>query len=633
MVMEVEMRYNNHNCLWIDPMLFVIQKQGKSMKFRLKTKIIAIAVIPLITAIIISSFITVSSMISSGEARTETYKKNLVADVKSRLKTRMDIALSTIKKYYDAGDTEESMVLALEMVKKLRYGESGYFWINDFEPRMIMHPFSPQLDGKSLKEYKDPEGVFLFNEMVKVATAEGEGYVPYMWPKPGFKEPQPKMSFVEAFEPWGWIIGTGVYIDEIDRMVADEEKAINEDIRSMIFKTLTSGLVLLLIIVAISWVMASKTITQRIYQLVNTIKSVEEKGDFSLRSEIQGADEIAESKQAFNQMFASIQNAIMSISDVLAAVSNGDLSTQLEKESKGDLEGLRLSINRSIEMLRQLIQDIKNASLQVSSGSDELARSAQGLAAGASQQAASLEEISSSMSEVGGQAKTNNQNATAANNLSNEMLERIEQGNQQMKQLSLSMNEINETSANVTKIIKAIDEIAFQTNLLALNAAVEAARAGKYGKGFAVVAEEVRNLASRSSEAAKNTTELIQASFNKVEEGVKNTDSTASILEEISESANKVNDLVSEISASSVQQNTGIEEVNKGLNQINSVIQQNASISEEAASASEELSSLADQLHHMMKQFILSGSEQVVHKPKQLPDARLEEDELDSFTI
>jgi len=175
-----------------------------------------------------------------------------------------------------------------------------------------------------------------------------------------------------------------------------------------------------------------------------------------------------------------------------------------------------------------------------------------------------------------------------------------------MSQLSESMTEINETSANVTKIIKVIDEIAFQTNLLALNAAVEAARAGKYGKGFAVVAEEVRNLASRSAEAAKNTTELIEASFSRVEEGVKNTESTATILEDISGSANKVNDLVSEIAAASVEQTGGIEEINRGLNQINSVIQQNASISEEAAAASKELSSQSDKLQAMMKRFILS---------------------------
>ncbi|MBU2510673.1 cache domain-containing protein [bacterium] len=573
------------------------------MRISLKMKIVGIAIIPLVLVMIIFTTVSTSSIISEGETRIVDYRIKLIDDVKERLKTRTEIAVNSIRKFQTDENSEESKQKAMEMVKNLKYGDSGYFWINDFYPKMVMHPNSPELDGTSLRENKDPNGVYLFNEMVKVAKANGEGYVPYMWPKPGFDKPQPKMSYVMAFTQWDWIIGTGVYIDDIDRLIAIEEVKVKNGVQSMVIQNIVIGLILIIIISLGAYFFVNSTVTKRIFDLVNSLKNIENKADFSIRASVEGSDEIAESKQAFNDLITSIQFSIQDLNTVLTAMSNGDLTQKITTDAKGDLDDLKISANKSIDMLKQIIIDVMEASAQVNSGSEELSRSSQSLAAGTTQQAASVEEISSSMSEVGSQTKINSENATSAKQLSQKMMEIVENGNRQMDLLLVSMNEINETSTNVNKIIKVIDEIAFQTNLLALNAAVEAARAGKYGKGFAVVAEEVRNLASRSAEAARSTTQLIETSVGRVEEGVKNSENTAQILQEISTNATKVNDLVSEIAASSIEQTKGIEEVNSGLNQINSVIQQNASISEEAASSSEQLSALAQQLQYMMKQF------------------------------
>lgn len=585
------------------------------MNLKLNSKIIIITVIPLILSILISIIINVSSMISQGDDRVEKYRQDLTNNIKSNLKSMTEIAVSVFENQYKKENSDESRAVALEMVKNMSYGKNGYFVIQSDNGIMQAHRFAPHLEGKDINKLEDPNGVKITVEVLKITKENGEGFLPYSWPKPGFKEPQPKMSFLKSFKPWKSIIMTGVYIDDIEGKVALEKEKMDSEIRSMILRTVVTGLILIIIIAIITAIIVKNTISKRIYEFVNVIKAVESDVDFSKRSIISGKDEIAESQIAFNHLFDSLQGAISNVSEILNNIANGDFSKQIETENKGDIEVIRSSTNQSVIMLRKLIHDIREVVMQVNSGTDEIARSSQTLASGTSEQAASVEEISSSLGEIGSQTKTNNENAVLARQLSDKMLENIRQGNEHMQLLTTSMDEINDTSSNVTKIIKVIDEIAFQTNLLALNAAVEAARAGKYGKGFAVVAEEVRNLASRSAEAARDTTGLIETSTKKVNEGVSNTVSTAKILSEISDSASKVNDLVGEIATASNEQENAIQEVNTGIHQINTVIQQNASIAEESASSAEELSSLSEELQNMMKRFKL-GDKTVSNSPK-----------------
>ncbi|MBU3914789.1 hypothetical protein KKA14_04580 [bacterium] len=291
---------------------------------------------------------------------------------------------------------------------------------------------------------------------------------------------------------------------------------------------------------------------------------------------------------------------------VMILLAEGDISRRITSDFVG-FQQLKKAINSALEMLGKTISNITDVSDQVTTGANELLRSSQSLASGTTEQAASLEEISSSMNEIGGKAKINNENASRAQALSEETTKGVLNGNEQMKRMVDSMEKISGTSSKVSKVIKVIDEIAFQTNLLALNAAVEAARAGKYGKGFAVVAEEVRNLASRSAEAAKSTTELIENSLKEINLGVDNATKTADVLNSIKTEIDKVNDLIGEIAVSSQEQVSGVNEINISLSQVNNVVQQNSSISEEAASASEELSKQATELHKMVRQFKLAG--------------------------
>ena len=319
------------------------------------------------------------------------------------------------------------------------------------------------------------------------------------------------------------------------------------------------------------------------------------------REYLQRGDEIGQLSKAI-QGLIDYQRKEQSLTGEMAA-GNWVLDVAL----RSDQDDLSRALQTLVEKINQVLLQVRTAVDEVSSGTSQIADASQSLSQGATETAASLEEISASATQIGQQAKANAETATQANQLAASAKTAAETGSQRMQGLNSSMTAITESSAQIAKIIKTIDDIAFQTNILALNAAVEAARAGRHGKGFAVVAEEVRSLAARSAKAARETADLIEGSKNRVDEGNRMAKETAAALAEIVGGIVKVGDLVGEMAAASNEQAQGIAQISQGLGQIDQVTQQNTATAEETAAAAEELSGQADELRSLIGQFKLKG--------------------------
>ena len=393
---------------------------------------------------------------------------------------------------------EEAQATAKNIIRDLRYEQNEYFFINTTSGISILHPMKPELEGRDLSGMPDSHGKKLFAEMADSCLKSGSGFVDYYWEKPGETEPLPKISFVKLYPAWNWFVGSGIYVDDVQKEMA-----------RTFWVMLIGGSMLL-----------------------------------------------------------------------------------------GTLLLLGFFVTSSIvKPINQITAELNNASTTVAEASTQVAVSSQILAEGTSEQAAALEETSSSLEELSAMTRQNSGNAREVNALMTETKNVVNRSNESMAELTVSMHDIAMASEETQKIIKTIDEIAFQTNLLSLNAAVEAARAGQAGAGFAVVADEVRNPAMRASEAAKNTSELIEKSVNRIHHGADLVQKCNANFAEVSLGAEKVHQLVSEIATAATEQAQGINQISKAVSEMDSVTQTNAANAEESAAASEELNVISGELN------------------------------------
>ena len=371
--------------------------------------------------------------------------------------------------------------------------------------------------------------------------------------------------------------------------------------------SITGAVVLLAIILALY---VSGAISKPLIPLEAFMRKAGSTGDISLNAkDVETIGKYSVMKDETGMTIASAAGFVQrvtEVSKVLQEVAGGNLSVSIGLLSDDDVMGHAMTT--MIENLNTMFSDILSASSQVSTGAKQVAEGAQSLAQGSTEQAASVQELSSSIAEIANKTKENANMASKAASLAETIKDNAVKGSKQMDEMISAVGEINDASQSINKVIKTIDDIAFQTNILALNAAVEAARAGQHGKGFAVVAEEVRNLAAKSAEAAKETGTLIENSIEKANLGVQIAGDTAASLTDIVTGINDSDILINDIARSSEEQSLGITQINIGIDQVAQVVQQNSATAEESAAASEEMSSQSSMLQGLISQFKLKDN-------------------------
>lgn len=517
---------------------------------------------------LILSIVTLNEFFNSSYAERQLQTKNLVEASHSILSRYHKLAQSgTLSE-------EEAKKHAISDIRELRYSNNDYFFILDHQPALIMHPIKPELQGKNLDQSADPNGKRLFREMVDIVESDGEGFVDYLWPKPGHDEAVEKVSFVKGFTPWDMIIGTGIYIDDLrDQQFAFLNRYI------LIVMLLSLPLVGVLILIIIS-------IRQPLLNTLNAMDNIAQgEGDLTLRLDESGKDELSSVAALFNQFVARTQSTIQ------------------------EFKGASLQLNTLSEEMKQVVETNKQSA-------DQQKNETHSAASAITEMAASTEEIAKNAQQAADETESGLEKASQSSHDISTSMSGLTLLSNELGNTKQVVNELTENSSKIGSILDVIRGIAEQTNLLALNAAIEAARAGEAGRGFAVVADEVRGLATRTQES----TDEIQTMIEQIQNGVQGVTHSVDIVHNHS--------LETKTSAETAEKM--LSEVNNAMQEITSITMQIATATEEQASVANEISNntnnIADLVDESTTNFVrVSDSTEEIHRLSQLLADKVEQ--------
>lgn len=490
---------------------------------------------------------------------------------------------SLMQDYYQRGQDgefsdEEAKTRALTSISKLRYETKNYFWVNDYQARMIMHPIKPALDGKDLSAFTDPNGKQIFTDMANIVKKSGEGFVPYHWPKPGSEEPVAKISFVKGFQPWQLMIGSGVYIDDVDT-----------DFSKIAFTIALITLLILLPLIVVSAYIA-RSISSPINATTKAMNDISEgEGDLTQRLRTEGNDEVASMVLAFNTFIEKIQTTIADVSN-----ANSDLS-----QASQQLDQFAQSGKQHIEQQSQETYQVATAVTEMSSTVQEIARSAE---------------------KAADSVKGANDQAVEGLDVMGRTSRGITELAHEVESAAKVINQLEIESQGIGSVLDVIRGVAEQTNLLALNAAIEAARAGEQGRGFAVVADEVRTLASRTQKSTeeinvmierlqKGTTDAVSVMNNgskKASDTVELAGVSANALEKIVDSIGTISEMNIQIATAAEEQSSVAQEIDQSIVRISKLSEESNENSNQVSASTSDLNDLGNELNRIINTFKIS---------------------------
>jgi methyl-accepting chemotaxis protein len=474
---------------------------------------------------------------------------------------------------------------AKKEISELRYGSEGkdYFWINDMHPTMVMHPIKPDLNGKDLSDFKDPNGNHLFNEIVKVCRENGEGFVDYMWPKPGYDKPVSKLSYVKQFKPWNWIVGTGIYLDDIKAVEIQKTKEIKSAIARQ--RNELIGVIIILFVLGAGIITyISRKITIPIKNTAEMLKDIAQgEGDLTKRLKVETKDEVGEMAEWFNKFIDAVQKIIKDVSQNANQV----------KEASGELSEISKQMTSGAKQTSEKAHVVAAAGEEMSSNMNSVAAATEEAATNLNMVAAAAEQMIATINEIA-------QNSEKANNITGDAVVQTQSASGKVDELGSAANEIG-------KVVEAITEISEQVNLLALNATIEAARAGEAGRGFAVVANEIKDLAKQTAEATLE----IKAKIGAIQGS---TDATVTEIGQILTVINDVNDIVSTIATAVEEQSVTTKEIaenvvqaSQGIQGVNENVAQSSVVAGDIAKDIEEVNQASGEITNSSSQVNMSA--------------------------
>ncbi|MGO8913633.1 MAG: methyl-accepting chemotaxis protein [Bradyrhizobium sp.] len=490
-----------------------------------------------------------------------------------------ELALGIVKEEYALAQKGEAVAdaqkRALTRVAALRYGNNDYFWINDMQPRMVMHPIKPEMNGSDLSTYKDPNGKALFIDAVDVVRKDGAGFIPYEWPKPGFVQPQPKLSRVVGFAPWGWVIGTGVYIDDLNAQAwASTQHTL-----------LAAGLVLL-ITLAVSMFVA-RGITRPLQLMTGTMKAL---AGGKLDVEVPGIgrrDEVGEMAEAV-EVFKSNAAARLGLE-----AERKEAEIRAVAQRKADMHKMADDFEGAVG---KIIETVSSASTELEASAGMLSSTAERGEALATMVAAASEEASTNVQSV---ASATEEMASSVNEISRQVQESARMAGDAVDQARVTndrVSALSKAAARIGDVVELINNIAGQTNLLALNATIEAARAGEAGRGFAVVASEVKALAEQTAKATGEIGEQVTGIQAATQESVGAIREISGTIERLSEVSSAIAAAVEEQGAATQEISRNVQQAAQGTQQVSSHITDVQRGAGETGSASSQVLSAAQSL-------------------------------------
>ena len=631
----------------------------------IKTKLLLLVILSIF---IVSLVLIISSIISINyisESNINKYEKESYKSKEIELRNHVEAAINTVKGIAQDptfASLEEKQKVAKEVVKNMIYGEDGYFWINDSNHIVVMHAIKPENIGKNMYDSKDPNGVMIYQEIVKVSNAKKEGgLVKYGWSKPGLDGVQPKFSYVIRYADWDWIIGTGAYVDDVQREVDAMKNETKAEINDIVIKTLMLSLSIAFIISFLFIFISNKVIITPILKFQNGLleffKFINKEVNEAKPIEVNANDEIGKMSLVVNENILKTQkllqqdaNLIENVKEIVQSVNKGYLDKRVTQDSESEsLNELKNLINDMLKNLQSLvgtnINDLSkvlesyasydftkkldsstsgkigneiielnimitkmlnqnnNDGIILENSSEELSTNVGIISQNATSQAASLEETAASIEEITSNIQHTNSKAQEMLRISFDTKKSAQLGKELATKTVVSMDEINEQVNAINEAIIMIDQIAFQTNILSLNAAVEAATAGEAGRGFAVVAAEVRNLASRSAEVARDIKILVGNATVKANEGKGISTSMIEGFGELENKINLTNILIDDVTNAAKEQTIGMTQIAEAVNQLDKFTQQNASIADKTNEIARKTNNIAQDVVNVVREY------------------------------